>query len=217
MTGNPSISFFKSLYKRYTSFAIESIETTFSGSVGFGKRVTVTIPRNGDLLHHLFLEITMTKHASNASFHPAEQFVKEVELEIGGQRVDKLYSDWFRIFSELYHSADEKAAYRKMTDFDNNAGGGDVGVSKRFYLPICFFFTRSPALALPLVALQCTSRTPKLVTPTHIPHTPTLTHLPLVHNNHRSRGKADFNVRDCRHDVGERCRHHGRPDCPALR
>lgn len=158
LTGNPSISFFKSLYKRYTSFAIESIETTFSGSVGFGKRVTVTIPRNGDLLHHLFLEVTMTKHASNASFHPAEQFVKEVELEIGGQRVDKLYSDWFRIFSELYHSADEKSAYKKMTDFDDNAAGGDAGVSKRFYLPICFFFTRSPALALPLVALQCTYR-----------------------------------------------------------
>lgn len=158
LTGNPSISFFKALYKRYTSFAIESIETTFSGSVGFGKRVTVTIPRNGDLLHHLFLEITLTKHASNASFYPAEQFVKEVELEIGGQRIDKLYSDWFRIFSELYHSAEEKAAYKKMTDFEDNTAGGDAGVSKRFYLPICFFFTRSPSLALPLVALQCTYR-----------------------------------------------------------
>jgi len=165
LTGNPSISFFKSLYKRYTSFAIESIETTFSGSVGFGKRVTVTIPRNGDLLHHLFLEVTMTKHASNASFHPAEQFVKEVELEIGGQRVDKLYSDWFRIFSELYHNADEKAAYKKMTDFDDATAGGDAGVSKRFYLPVCFFFTRSPALALPLVALQCTYRDPEPLVP----------------------------------------------------
>jgi len=73
--------------RRYTSFALESIQCTFSGSIGFGKRTTVTIPRNGDLLHTVWVELTMKKHASNASHFPAEQLLKEVELEIGGQRV----------------------------------------------------------------------------------------------------------------------------------
>lgn len=153
LTGNPSISFWKSVYKRYTSFALESIQTTFSGSVGFNKRVTVTIPRNGDLLHTCFLEVTLTKN-STASFYPAEQFVKEVELEIGGQKIDKYTSDWSRLFSEIYHSSDEKAGYRRLTDFDQPAAGSDVGVSKRFFLPLTFFFCRSPSLSLPLVALQ---------------------------------------------------------------
>lgn len=78
LTGNASISFWKSVYKRYTSFALEAIQTTFSGSVGFGKRVTVTIPRNGDLLSTLFLEVVLKKHDSAESYFPAEQFVKEV-------------------------------------------------------------------------------------------------------------------------------------------
>lgn len=147
------------MYKRYTSFALESIQTTFSGSVGFNKRVTVTIPRNGDLLHTCFLEVTLTKN-STASFYPAEQFVKEVELEIGGQKIDKYTSDWSRLFSEIYHSSDEKAGYRRLTDFDQPAAGSDVGVSKRFFLPLTFFFCRSPSLSLPLVALQCTCPIP---------------------------------------------------------
>jgi len=154
LSGNPSISFFKSIYRRYTSFALEAIQCTFSGSVGFGKRTTVTVPRNGDLLHTIYVEVTMKKHASNESHFPAEQLLKEVELEIGGQRIDKLYSDWLRVHSELYHSSDEKAAYRRMVDFEDPSAGGDAGVVKRFYVPLTFFFCKSPSLALPLVALQ---------------------------------------------------------------
>lgn len=138
------------MYKRYTSFALESIQCTFSGSIGFGKRTTVTVPRNGDLLHTVWIELTMKKHASNASHFPAEQLLKEVELEIGGQRIDKIYSDWLRIHSELYHSSDEKAAYKRMTDFDDPAAAKDIGVVKRFYVPLTFFFCKSPSLALPL-------------------------------------------------------------------
>ena len=92
----------------------------------------------------------MKKHATNESHFPAEQLLKEVELEIGGQRIDKLYSDWLRVHSELYHAADEKLAYRRMVDFDNPTGGEDVGVVKRFYVPLTFFFCKSPSLALPL-------------------------------------------------------------------
>jgi len=103
------------------------------------------------LLSTLFLEVVLKKHATNASYFPAEAFVKEVELEIGGQKIDKLTSDWLRLYSEIYHSSDEKLAYKRLTDFENNSAAGDAGVEKRFFLPISFFFTRSPSLALPLV------------------------------------------------------------------
>lgn len=135
-------------------FALESIENTFNGSVGFGKKVSCTVSRNGDLINQCFLEITLKKSATTASFYAAENFVKEIELSIGGQRIDKLYSDWYRIYDELFRSADEKSAYRRLVDFENPAGGSDVGVVKRFYLPLIFFFNKSPGLALPLIALQ---------------------------------------------------------------
>lgn len=102
----------------------------------------------------MWLEITLKKAYNVASYYPAEAFLKEVELEIGGQRIDKLYSDWFRIFDELYRSSDEKLAYRKLADFDDTTAAGDAAVEKKMFVPLLFFFNRAPGLALPLVALQ---------------------------------------------------------------
>ena len=153
LTGNPSITFWKTVYRRYTSFALESIEQTFNGTVDFGKKISCTISRNGDLVSTMFLEVTMKK-AATASYYPAENFVKEVELEIGGQRIDKHYADWFRIYDELFRTGDEKLAYRRMVDFDRPAAAQDTAVTKRFYVPLIFFFNKTPGLALPLIALQ---------------------------------------------------------------
>jgi hypothetical protein len=35
LTGNPQITFWKVTYRRYTNFAIESIEQTFNGQADF--------------------------------------------------------------------------------------------------------------------------------------------------------------------------------------
>lgn len=107
----------------------------------------------------MWLEIVLTKDGTPAdpadfvtSFYPAEAFVKEIEFELGGQKIDKQYSDWYRIYDELFRSSDEKAAYRRLTDFNDPAGTTDE--VKRFYLPLLFSFNRHPGLALPLIALQ---------------------------------------------------------------
>ena len=51
LTGNPQITFFKTVYRRYTNFAVESIQQTINGSVGFGNKVSTQISRNGCLLY----------------------------------------------------------------------------------------------------------------------------------------------------------------------
>ena len=91
LTGNPQITFFKVVYRRHTNFSMESIEQTLSGTVGFGNKVTSTVSRNGDLIHKVYAEFT--KGSSNtfdangcANFGSA--VLEEVELEIGGQRID---------------------------------------------------------------------------------------------------------------------------------
>ena len=158
LTGNPQITFFKVVYRRHTNFAIESIEQTFNGTVGFGKRLSVTISRNGDLITDCFLEVTLKRKAGVAPHYPAEAFVKSVELEIGGQRIDKHYSDWFRVYDELFRKDADKSGYRRLTDFANYeataANDWPEGTVKRFYLPMIFYFNRNPGLALPLIALQ---------------------------------------------------------------
>ena len=59
LTGNPQITFWKVTYRRYTNFAIESIEQTFNGQADFGRRVTCIISRNGDLAYRTYLQITL--------------------------------------------------------------------------------------------------------------------------------------------------------------
>jgi hypothetical protein len=51
LTTDPTVTFFKVVYRRHTNFAMESIEQTFSGAVDFGRKVSATVSRNGDLIH----------------------------------------------------------------------------------------------------------------------------------------------------------------------
>jgi len=151
LTGNPQITFFKTVYRRYTNFAIESIQQTINGSVGYGNKVSTQISRNGDLITDIVVEFVLTKGAATGTFYPAEQLLADVELEIGGQRIDKHYNDWFRTYDSLFRMNDDRDNYRRMTDFVN---GEPLNAVKRFYVPLIFFFNQTPGLALPLIALQ---------------------------------------------------------------
>lgn len=142
------------VYRRHTNFAVESIEQTFNGTPGFGKKVSCTISRNGDLVSDVFVEIVLTKLAgASTTWWPAEALIKEVELEIGGQRIDKHNATFFRIFNELFRSNDDKKGYERLVDFTAEEKAATTAITKRFYMPLIFFFNRNPGLALPLIAL----------------------------------------------------------------
>ena len=89
LTGNPQITFFKVVYRRHTNFSMEAIEQTFNGSADFGKRVTCTVSRNGDLMHRVYLQVTVpsVNVAADASFrwlnHLGHVLIKYAEVEIG--------------------------------------------------------------------------------------------------------------------------------------
>ena len=152
LTGNPQITFFKVVYRRYTNFAIESIQQTINGSIGYGNKVSTQISRNGDLITDIFCEITLKKTAGTGStFYPAEALLQEVDLEIGGQTIDKHFADWYRVYDSLFRMNEAGDVYKRMTDFEATQPAGTV---KRFYVPLTFFFNGAPGLALPLIALQ---------------------------------------------------------------
>ena len=117
--------------------------------------MSTQISRNGDLITDIVVEFVLTKNATaaagNATFYCAEDLLQDVELEIGGQRIDKHYNDWFRTYDSLFRMNDDRANYRRLTDFVLNE---PVGSTKRFYVPLIFFFNQTPGLALPLIALQ---------------------------------------------------------------
>jgi len=161
LTGNPQITFFKVVYRRHTNFSVESIEQTFNGSPDFGKKVTVTVSRNGDLITNCYLQATIPAVTAGTSGfawadRTGEALIKSVEVEIGGQRVDKQYSDWLCIWQNLTQDAGVATVYKNMiadsTDMTLAADG--VSTARTVYVPLQFWFNRNPGLALPLIALQ---------------------------------------------------------------
>ena len=190
LTGNPQITFWKVSYKRHTNFAMESIEQTFNGQADFGRRVTCTISRNGDLAYRTYLQVTLPEinqqmkgsaqdgvYARWLDF-PGEQLVSQVEVEIGGQRIDRQYGDWMHIWNQLTLTVDQRPGYFAMvgnttqltyiTDPSfNDVDGPCQATAPRqvcaprnalpettLYVPFQFWYCRNPGLALPLIALQ---------------------------------------------------------------
>ncbi len=57
LNGNPEITFFTTIYRRYTNFGKNYVLTSFDNEVGFNKTSTQVILKNGDLLSKIILKI----------------------------------------------------------------------------------------------------------------------------------------------------------------
>ncbi len=193
LTGNPQITFWKVTYRRHTNFAMESIEQTFNGQADFGRRVQCTVSRNGDLAYRTYLQVTLPEinqsDGSGANSNggvfarwldcPGEQMISMVEVEIGGQRIDRQYGDWMHIWNQLTLTSEQEAGYNKMignttqltyltdpefAEIATACGAASVPEAvcaprkalpeTTLYVPLQFWFCRNPGLALPLIALQ---------------------------------------------------------------
>ena len=286
LTGSPTITFYKAVYRRHTLFSMESIEQTFDGLPDFGRKCTCQISRNGDLVGPIWLEITLPdllaydvsptpadgnsvdltasttglyadprgnywearsdasgnvvyskpaaffnatanayhtaatidanpvlsynadtglyatsgaaatasavtygnavlatwpyavraasgavdpeaaaytyaapSHALRWTNSVAHAVLASVEIELGGQRIDKHYGEWLDIWSELSEKEEKRAGLwhmiGKYPDAEYDAGWQRQQSRERtYYVPLKFCFNTNPGLYLPLVALS---------------------------------------------------------------
>ena len=95
------------LFIEDTNFAIESIQQTYNGQTEFGNTINCTVSRNGDLINRVYVEIDV-KGLGAATGGEHVRYVNYLGLnylnvvEIGGQQIDKHYSDWMFILNELF-------------------------------------------------------------------------------------------------------------------
>jgi hypothetical protein len=159
LTGNPQITFFKVVYRRHTNFSMETIEQTVNGSKNAGTSAgnsgTVTISRNGDLVHKIYVTGVSTDADGNKT--DGNNLIQSVELEIGGQRIDKHTSEWMQVWNELTTPESKAVGLKALTGGVGTWGattpGNNTGVDLCM-VPLQFWFCRNPGLALPLIALQ---------------------------------------------------------------
>jgi len=108
LTGNPEITFFKTVFRRHTNFAMESIQLNWQGSNSLNGRVSCIIPLLGDLLDQLYLNMTMevTSSIKNGQeispiYNPTHTVIDTVTLNIGGTQIDRHTGNWLEIWSQL--------------------------------------------------------------------------------------------------------------------
>ena len=158
LTGNPQITFFKLVYRRHTNFAIEAIQQTSTGSNSLGSRASFQITRNGDLIHRVYFYGVITAKTDAVALVPnfGQKLLKTIELEIGGQRIDKHYSEWLYIWNELSLPVGKRDGYNVMVGANkrNIATKLAADATYELYVPLEFWFCRNVGLALPLIALQ---------------------------------------------------------------
>jgi len=166
ITGNPHITFWKILYKRHTNFAIEAFRVNFTGAPTYGQRIVAVVNRNADLVWKTYVEVTLpdTTIGNTVNWTAGAQrrlgylLLKQIEVEIGGQVIDRHYGEWLYLWETL--TADFDTALK----LDQMVGGKYSGTTSDFqtcngrtnvlYVPLQFWFNRNPGLALPLIALQ---------------------------------------------------------------
>ena len=184
LTGQPQITFFKSVYRRHTNFSVESILQTINGSSNAGSRVSVTISRNGDLLKNLWVQYNPNSFitAATGDVTPACDFghalFEQLEIEIGGQLIDRQFGKWLTVWRDLCElnptgaqgelqvagaepgvnvdaGGNPSTRYQRMAY--THQGGGVTSLTSaptEAYVPMKFWFCRNPGLAIPLIALQ---------------------------------------------------------------
>lgn len=97
--------------------------------------------------------ILIESHLAAKGGFEGHKLIKSVEIEIGGQRIDKHYGDWLHIWNELTQSMGHWEGYKEMNTIGRNPTSTEDGTTT-LYIPLQFWFCRNPGLALPLIALQ---------------------------------------------------------------
>ena len=181
LTGNPQITFFKVVYRRHTNFAVESRRLVFNGSPNFGTSSVCNIQKGPDLLHKLYLEINVDAgkiKCDSTNDIKAFRFLnwlghillRRVSFNIGGTEIDKHDGEWYHLYNELSQSSNKAEAYAEMvgntpylTHIQTTNQTGEAhnifdGTTNSFNfdlnIPLQFWFTKTPGLALPLIALN---------------------------------------------------------------
>ena len=114
LTGNPQITFFKSVFRRHTNFTKDLRKLNFSGtSPSFGSTGNIAkITKDGDMLSNLYFEVTIDGQSNADGGYTVNHFgnslFKKVELEIGGYTIDTLHSQWLQIYKELTENISNK-------------------------------------------------------------------------------------------------------------
>ncbi len=176
LTGNPTLSFFRAVYRRYTTFGTEYINLPFDPIPSFTPtqytKATCKIDRNGDLLYDMYLVYDLPAIYTNNQIPFAwveevgSQIIQEMSVRVDGTVLDTQRGEYLKIYSDLLLSATAKYQYLKMIGGEPFMYSSSLNLSdditkqtiainaKRLYIPLFYWFCNNSGLSIPLISLQ---------------------------------------------------------------
>ena len=165
LTGNPQISFFKMVYRRHTNFAVESQAMYFDGTPNFGQRITCLIPRRGDLLGKVYLDVVLPQIKDTCGVPQlytnsiGHALIQEITFEVGEQEIDRQTGEWMEIWTQMTTPTSQRSALNEMLGRVEPYNVPQIQPSAQsdglhLLIPLQFYFCQNPGTYLPLLALQ---------------------------------------------------------------
>jgi hypothetical protein len=157
LSGNPQITFWKGLFKRHTNFAMEPFRVNLTGQPSWGTKHSAILGRHADLIASSYIEVEL-ENGEGANLLDGTNLVNYVELDIGGQVIDRQYGEFMQLWGQLTFPTDKRQTWGYLQSTDGSSDpcgyGGRPSRAGVIYIPLQFFFCRNPGMALPLIALQ---------------------------------------------------------------
>lgn len=169
LIGNPSFSFFRASFSRYTNFAREWVRVDHQGQARCGSLMPFEIGKSGDLVANVYLKLTgpvftvldtgsnnrtAAEHTAFKSSYTPYLGIERVQVTIGGQVIDEMFGDYMQLWSELVkRNTDDETDTLASLIASTQSTQAAPNTEEDIYLPLPFWFTQNPGLALPIISL----------------------------------------------------------------
>lgn len=164
----PKTTLFKSCYQHLTNFAIETTEHQPNGTVKFNSKCNFIIPNNGDLLSHIYLNVTLPdiQHLLDDNNENVKlqwvnnighALLKSVELYIGNKMITRMTDRQMDIMSEMIEGDKKHGLFRMIGKLSREKYYESIFKSptiQQLTIPLPFWFSKSYAEALPICSMS---------------------------------------------------------------
>ena len=172
LTINPQISFFKSVYKKYSNFAMQSIKLDFESidTLSFDKdtKLKLKLEKNADLINTMFFEVKLPTVINTDRYefkwidNLGAALIKSARIIIGGDVIEEYDSNYMYIYHNNFLTNEKKNMYdvlagnKLKNEYNNISDNPNIPIltRDRLRIPLPFWFHRNIGLSLPIFALE---------------------------------------------------------------
>ena len=176
LTGNPSLTFFKTVYRRHTPFGTEYISLPYDSIPSLttmqNTKATCKVGRNADLFFDTYLVYDLPAIYTNNQipFAWAEELgttiIDEISIRLDGNQLDIQNGMFMKVYSDLTFNGSKKAQwlkcvggepfmYNSSQNLSDDINDQTIAINaRRLYIPLMFWYCRNSGNSIPLIALQ---------------------------------------------------------------